>query len=151
MGIHLAGFPCSVLEAISAHAEKAYPQECCGFLLGYEGRPCLRASVPGRNLNTLRAQDRFEIDPQEFLQAQMEAEGWGGEVLGFYHSHPDGAAVPSAYDRERAWPEYLYLIIPVAGGQAGKARLWQLDAPDEPFVEVIWDMVEEEGEDTCRS
>jgi len=74
--------------------------------------------------------------PQEFLQAQAEAEKWGGEVVGFYHSHPDSTAIPSAYDRERAWEEYLYLIVPVTGGRAGKARLWQLEAPDGCFSEM---------------
>jgi proteasome lid subunit RPN8/RPN11 len=77
------------------------------------------------------------MDPQEFLRAQMEAQGWGGEVVGFYHSHPDAQATPSVYDSERAWGTYLYLIVPVSKGRAGQARLWQLESPGRPFSEMM--------------
>ena len=130
-------FPWSALERVAAHAEESYPCECFGFLLGHFGENCIRVARPGRNTNTCRSHDRYEMDPQEFLQAQAEAEKWGGEVVGFYHSHPDDKAIPSAYDRERAWEEYLYLIVPVAGGRAGRARLWQLEDPDGPFSEMV--------------
>jgi len=135
-GIEGAQLHQSALEHIVAHAEEAYPQECFGFLVGHFGENRVRAAYPGRNVNTSRPHDRYEMDPQDFLQAQAEAETWGGEIVGFYHSHPDEAPIPSAYDRQRAWEEYLYLIISVAGGQAGEARLWQLEAPDGPFSEI---------------
>ena len=125
-----------VLQCIAAHAEEAYPQECFGFLLGRFGEDRIRAACPGQNVNASRPHDRYEMDPQEFLQVQLEAEKWEGDVVGFYHSHPDDKAIPSTYDRERAWEEYLYLIIPVAGGRAGRARLWQVTAPEAPFSEM---------------
>jgi len=87
--------------------------------------------------------------PQEFLQAQAEAEKEGREIVGFYHSHPDHPAIPSAYDRERAWEEYLYLIVPVTGGRAGKARLWQLEGPDGSFSEIPLHIVKSGKEDQC--
>ena len=38
--------------------------------------------------------------------------GRGDEILGFYHSHPHGAAVPSATDvAEAAYPGSVYAII----------------------------------------
>lgn len=129
-------FSCGALERIATHAEEAYPQECFGFLLGHFGENRIRVVRPGRNVNASRPHDRYEMDPQDFFQAQAEAEKWGGEIVGFYHSHPDDTALPSVYDGERAWEEYLYLIVPVVGGQAGRARLWQLEGPDGPFSEI---------------
>jgi proteasome lid subunit RPN8/RPN11 len=130
------GFARSLLQCVADHAEAACPHECFGFLLGSFGEGSIQAAVPGRNANICRPHDRYEMDPQEFLRAQMEAEGWGGEVVGFYHSHPDGPATPSTVDSERAWGEYLYLIIPVAEGRAGQARLWQLEGRGRRFSEM---------------
>ncbi len=142
----------SVLECVTDHAEAAYPHECFGFLLGRFGEGSIQTAYPGKNINTSRPHDRYEMDPLEFLQAQTEAETWGGEVVGFYHSHPNGRAIPSIYDRERAWEEYLYLIVPVTDGRAGKVRLWQLEASDGPFSEVALYIAragKEKREDQC--
>jgi proteasome lid subunit RPN8/RPN11 len=57
------------------------------------------------------------------------------QLVGFYHSHPDGAAVPSPFDREAAWPWYSYLIVPVRGGAAGSVRSWRLRDARVDFVE----------------
>lgn len=140
----------AALERMAAHAEASYPQECFGFLLGHFGDESIPMIYPGRNVAVSRPHDHYEMDPQEFLQAQTDAEQWGGEVIGFYHSHPDAAACPSAYDRERAWEEYLYLIIPVIGGRAGRARLWQLATADEPFWELELQIVEAGAETYVR-
>ena len=40
----------------------------------------------------------------------------GGELLGFYHSHPDHPARPSQYDLDHAWPFFSYVIVSVRGG-----------------------------------
>ena len=47
-------------------------------------------------------------------------------LLGFYHSHPDHPAAPSAYDREHAFPFFHYLVCAVAGGRAGEVTAWTL-------------------------
>ena len=48
------------------------------------------------------------------------------DVLGFFHSHPDVAAVPSDYDRNHAWPWFSYLIVSVQEGESEEARSWVL-------------------------
>jgi proteasome lid subunit RPN8/RPN11 len=60
----------------------------------------------------------------------------GLDVLGFYHSHPDHPAIPSAFDRDHAWPWYTYVIVPVEGGEAGAPRAWQLKQDRHHFDEV---------------
>lgn len=144
-------FSWSALERVAAHAEEVYPHECFGFLLGHFDGRRIQVARPGRNVNNSRPNDRYEMDPQEFLQAQAEAEKWDGEIVGFYHSHPDETAIPSAYDRERALEEYLYLIVPVADGRAGSARLWQLEVFGGSFAEIPLSTVEVEREGSCPS
>lgn len=70
------------------------------------------------------AHTHFRIGPDAVLAAEAEAKRRGLEVVGFYHSHPSGAAEPSAADAEQAWPWYTYLIV----GADGALRAWRLRA-----------------------
>jgi proteasome lid subunit RPN8/RPN11 len=42
---------------------------------------------------------RFEIDPESLIRAHRAARAGGAQVVGYFHSHPRGAAAPSATDR----------------------------------------------------
>ena len=55
--------------------------------------------------------------------------------MGYYHSHPDHPDEPSEFDRERAWPDYSYVIIAVEGGENIKVRSWEFTEMDAPFEE----------------
>jgi len=48
-------------------------------------------------------------------------------VLGYYHSHPDHLAAPSAFDTEHAWPWYSYIIVRVDRGRAAELASWVLE------------------------
>jgi len=56
--------------------------------------------------------------------AEQRATALGGELLGFYHSHPDHPARPSQYDLDHAWPTFAYIIVAVKGDhdEASSAR-----------------------------
>jgi proteasome lid subunit RPN8/RPN11 len=84
------------LGAMRAHAAAAHPHEACGLLLGEGIR--ITAAIEARNVHPSPA-THFEIDPQALIDAHRAARGWGAQVLGYYHSHPTGAAAPSATDR----------------------------------------------------
>jgi proteasome lid subunit RPN8/RPN11 len=60
-------------------------------------------------------------------------------VIGFFHSHPDCAAAPSATDMEyiRLWPETVWLIVPVFGGEATQPRAWWLDDVEETHAREL--------------
>jgi proteasome lid subunit RPN8/RPN11 len=96
------------LADVAAHARNAEPAECCGLLVGTG--TSVAEVVPARNLANLPT--RFLIDPQDHIHAIRDARARGLEVLGFYHSHPHSAPVPSETDRaEVSYPDHLYLIV----------------------------------------
>ncbi len=133
-----------LLETILAHAERSYPEECCGFLLGSateEGK-CVSEIRAAGNRRDDSPRNRYSIAPEEFLVAERESRSRGLEILGFYHSHPDHPAVPSEYDREHAWAWYSYLIVPVSAGRAGAPRSYVLEEQIRSFEEER--LVEEE-------
>jgi proteasome lid subunit RPN8/RPN11 len=129
-------------EAIRAHGKEAYPHECCGFLLGAPGE--VREIARASNAREDSPQNRYLIPPIEFVRVQRDADARGLDVIGFYHSHPDHPARPSAFDREQAWPGYAYLIAAVAGGVPGELRGFRFEQPDEPFAEIEIDPSAEE-------
>ncbi len=127
-----------VVGAIASHAEQAYPREGCGFLLGRAsgGARHVLEARPARNALAPRTLDRYLIEPEELLHVEREARWAGLDVLGFYHSHPDHPASPSEFDRQHAWPWYVYLIVAVAGGRAADARAWLLRDDRAGFAEL---------------
>ena len=88
-----------VLEALQAEAARAKLEECCGLLLGRNG--LIDEARPAANV-AADPHHRFEIDPQALVDAHRAARSGGPQVLGYYHSHPTGPAVPSVTDREQA-------------------------------------------------
>jgi proteasome lid subunit RPN8/RPN11 len=98
-----------VMAALIAHAREASPRECCGMLLG-RGEEIAEARR-ARNVASSPA-TRFVIDPKDHIDARRDGRARGLEILGFYHSHPHSAAVPSATDvAEAAYPGSVYAII----------------------------------------
>jgi proteasome lid subunit RPN8/RPN11 len=134
--------PEALAGAIRAHGRETYPHECCGFLLGAPGE--VREIARASNAREDSPQNRYLIPPIEFVRVQRDADARGLDVIGFYHSHPDHPARPSAFDREHAWPGYAYLIAAVESGLPGELRGFRFDAPDEPFAEIELDPLAEE-------
>ncbi len=112
------------LRRLRRHAAEARPRECCGFLLGRPGPGPVRVTGVRRAANAApgRARGRFRIAPAEYLAAELAARSAGEEVVGFYHSHPEGGSRPSGTDRRHALPGCVHLIL--AG--AGTAEAWRL-------------------------
>jgi proteasome lid subunit RPN8/RPN11 len=126
----------SYLAEIRRCGEATYPHECCGFLFGRveENRRIVKQARPAQNRRGDSPQNRYEISPQEYMQADRIAAGAGLEIVGFYHSHPDHPARPSQFDLENAWPDLAYVIIAVNGGKAGEAAAWILSDDRSRFM-----------------
>ena len=88
---------------------------------------------------------RFLIPSEEVLAAERSIAGTGLEIVGFYHSHPDHPAEPSAFDRDHAWPWYVYLVLRTTEATSHELNAFELDAERRVFqprelrvVQVTW-------------
>jgi proteasome lid subunit RPN8/RPN11 len=78
---------------------------------------------------------RFLVRPSDYRMAEERARELGGELLGFYHSHPDHPARPSQFDLDHAWPTFAYVIVAVAAGAAADMTVWWLKEDRSSFEE----------------
>jgi proteasome lid subunit RPN8/RPN11 len=147
--------PPAHLQTMTAHAEKAYPEECCGLLLGvqkvaqdcrtvHEVQPLTNAWTEDVNpfadsdrLTPTSKGNRYWVDPQALMTAQRYGRDRGWIILGVYHSHPDHPAVPSECDRQLAWSEYSYPILSVIDGTLAALHSWRLADDGQFQAEVI--------------
>src|SRR4249919_1789971 len=123
----------SVAIAIRRHGEETYPHECCGALVGGDGRATSVVALP--NTTEEGPRRRFLVRPSDYRLAEQRAGEAGGELLGFYHSHPDHPARPSQYDLDHAWPTFAYVIVAVAEGAATDMTVWYLQEDRSRFEE----------------
>ncbi len=136
---------------MSAHAERVYPEECCGLMLGTiaaQIQPVQKRlsalvaldndwtpdALPDDLADTVATeysqskQRRYWINPKDMLRVQKDARDRGLVIVGIYHSHPDHVAEPSECDRALAWPAYAYTIVSVRQGKAVDVQNWALDS-----------------------
>jgi len=114
----------AVDQEIRRHGQETYPHECCGALVGLSGSVTSTVALP--NTTEEGPRRRFLVRPSDYRLAEQRASELGGELLGFYHSHPDHPARPSQYDLDHAWPTFAYVIVAVASGAAGDMTVWYL-------------------------
>ena len=119
--------------AIRRHGEDTYPHECCGALVGTEG--AVTAAVPLPNTTEEGPRRRFLVRPSDYRLAEGRARDLDGQLLGFYHSHPDHPARPSQFDLDHAWPTFAYVIVSVASGAARDMTVWFLQEDRSRFEE----------------
>ena len=136
--------PRKLMDEVLRAAEAAFPEECCGFLIGpvpkgFEkpGRLVVvdevRALANGWE-STARTH-RYQINPKLFARTEAEFSGTGRGIVGFYHSHPSVPAWPSPFDLDRAWPCYSYWIVCVRDGKAEDQRSWMRSEDGRNFLE----------------
>jgi proteasome lid subunit RPN8/RPN11 len=122
-----------VEQSIRAHGQETYPHECCGALVGKDDIVTTVVALP--NTTEEGPRRRFLVRPSDYRQAERRATEMGGELLGFYHSHPDHPARPSQYDLDHAWPTFAYIIVSVMNGAAGDMTVWYLKQDRSSFEE----------------
>lgn len=125
--------------SIEEHARRGYPDECCGVLLGRidgDQRIVDDLTEMANEWDPEEQRRRFLITPDELMRVEKEARQRQLDILGFYHSHPDAPARPSEFDREHAWPWYIYPIVSVEQGQPAGIRAWQLRDDRSGYEEI---------------
>jgi proteasome lid subunit RPN8/RPN11 len=136
--------PDGALGAIARAAEAAYPEECCGVLVGrIEDDAAMVSRIAAAANVAAEAHHRFEIDPRDLLAAHREARTEGMAVIGHYHSHPGAAARPSGHDLARAREAgemaagEVWLIQPVGERKAGMPRAYVFDGAEFTQAEIV--------------
>ena len=142
--------PC--LDMIRRHAEREYPRECCGLLVGRisDGGRTREVSEVCEVENAFEEGERHHrmaIPPLEYARAERLYAGRGLGVVGNYHSHPEHPAEPSRFDLENLapWTTMSYVVVSVRGGRSAELRSWELAADRSRFTEEPVATLEAEG------
>src|SRR6476619_678299 len=100
-----------VANATRRPGEAQLQHEGCGALVGSGDE--VTAAGPLPNTTEEGPRRRFLVRPSDYRTAEQQAAALGGELIGFYHSHPDHPARPSQFDLDHAWPTFAYVIVSV--------------------------------------
>lgn len=116
-------------ESIFQQMEEAYPNEGGGFLLGKSNGAIVQIVDVIQVENVFETEEqyhRYAMTPQNWARMEDEADNLGLSLVGYYHSHPNSPAIPSAFDRDHALPNFTYIITSVEQGKAVDMRVWRL-------------------------
>jgi proteasome lid subunit RPN8/RPN11 len=124
------------------HAERTYPDECCGAMLGHVHGQSKRVTeaLPLENSFHGEKQDHYELRPEDLLAAEREARTRGLDLIGIFHSHPDCDAYFSDTDLKNSCPWYSFVVLSVNRGKFHHANsfLPDLDQTAAETEELKW-------------
>ena len=147
-------------DRIVAQAEREFPFECCGFIIGTDTGIADADGVeevrPITNIqNRMHAEDpvafardartAFLMEPREHLAVMNEVDRRKLELRVVYHSHPDHDAYFSATDRAQAcsfdpsepdYPDTIYIVMSIRSGKFVNAAAFAWDAEKKEFGEI---------------
>jgi len=147
------------MEAMVAQAEREYPHECCGFVIGdgdsEEVRPITNIQEQKHREDPAAfprdARTAFLMEPKEHLAVLQEIDRRGLKLKAVYHSHPDHDAYFSATDRAQAcsfdpsepdYPDAVYIVMSIRSGKFARAAAFAWDAGAREFVETVLEVDE---------
>jgi proteasome lid subunit RPN8/RPN11 len=136
-----------------AQAEREYPFECCGLVIGDAAVEEVR---PITNIQNQRHQEdpatfsrdartAFLMDPREHLAVMREIDERRLELKAVYHSHPEHDAYFSPTDRAQAcsfdpaepdYPGTVYIVLSIKGGKFARAAAFGWDKTRKDFAET---------------
>ena len=124
------------------HAERTYPNECCGAMLGHlKGeKKVVTDAVALENAWAGEQGQRYQLRPEDLLFADQTARAHGLDLIGIFHSHPDCDAYFSDTDLKNSCPWYSFVVLSITNGKFDHANSFlpdadQTRAEDE---ELIW-------------
>ncbi len=140
-------------EQIVAQAEREFPFECCGFIIGDSSAEEVRPITNIQNRKHAEEPDAFPRDartaflmePGEHLAVLQEVDRRRLALRAVYHSHPDHDAYFSATDRAQAcsfdpgepdYPDTVHIVISVRAGKFARAAVFRWDPARKDFVEA---------------
>lgn len=117
------------------HATRELRRECCGLLAGSNG--VITRAFSATNV-AREPSKNYEIAPEELFRLMREIRAAGLELMGIYHSHPNGNNEPSPRDIERAYySDVAYFILsPQATAAAARAFAIRDGCVNESKIEI---------------
>lgn len=125
--------PIPLRQQMIAHAIQALPQEAVGFAAGHNSAADMLVPLPN-----IAGHNAFLADPYSQFQAEREIRRSGLEIVGIYHSHPDGCGCASPTDElfGRAW-DCVHLIVSLNSRQTATASISAYRFVDSQVVPVV--------------
>ncbi|MGH7908200.1 MAG: Mov34/MPN/PAD-1 family protein [Candidatus Binataceae bacterium] len=140
-------------DAIISQAEREFPFECCGFVIGEGSAEEVR---PITNIQNRRhaenpaafprdARTAFLMEPREHIAVLDESDRRKLPLRFVYHSHPDHDAYFSATDRAQAcsfdpaYPDYpgtAYIVMSIRSGKFVRAAVFAWSDEGRDFAEA---------------
>ena len=127
--------------AMVSHAQQAYPNECCGAMIGSIGgdTKTVQVAMPLENAFEGAQAARYELRPEDLLAADKAARERSMDLIGIYHSHPDCDAYFSKTDLQNSCPWYSFVVLSIQKGEFHHANSWlpnfdQTDAAKEELI-----------------
>jgi len=142
-----------VLDMMIHHAEKQYPNEACGIVMGPKGKKKAIGVFPIKNIQdqlhekdpekyTRNAATAYFMDPKELKIVEKEAADKDFDFKLIYHSHPDHGVYFSDEDKAMAcpWgepndPNLGHVVLGVEKGKIFGASLFYWSEGDKDFLE----------------
>jgi len=122
-----------LIEEMIHHSISTLPEEACGLVGGKDNRGL---SVIGVE-NEVHSSSGYRMDPRQQLEAMLSFEKVGHEMVGIYHSHPNGPEHPSETDVAQAYyPDAVTLILS-PGGDGWVCKAFQMSMNGFLDVEII--------------
>lgn len=129
-------------KAMVAHAEAKFPNECCGAMIGSITGDVKDVTLaqPLENAYSGAQGARYELRPEDLLEADKKARAAGLDLIGIFHSHPDCDAYFSKTDLENSCPWYSFVVLSVKGGKFDHANSFLPNAEQTVAEkeELIW-------------
>ncbi len=98
------------------------------------------AALPLQNSFSGEQDARYELKPEDLLEADRAARARGLDLIGIFHSHPDADAYFSETDLKNSCPWYSFVVLSVYNGKFDHARSFLPDADQTTAdtEELIW-------------
>ena len=113
-----------LFQAMIAHLQAQYPLEACGIFAGLANQAVRLYAID----NILASPVAYEMDPQQQLQAMIDLEEHGWEMVAIFHSHPTGPEQPSPTDVAQAYyPECVYIIASLVNQEQPVVRGFRIE------------------------
>lgn len=126
------------LAAISDSARRAFPSECCGLIEGIGSDDGWRVTALHETRNLAAdPSHNFLVDPEVQFRLLRSLRGTDRNIIGCFHSHPNGSIEPSARDLAAAEEDgFLWLIAAVRADAEPTIAAFVYDARGEAFERV---------------